>query len=188
MDLITRCIHNNPENRPKALDIHVCIAAQLPYQDAVEEQLPQKRKVYTQEPHELELLQLQLAELEAIIQDLKATVAAKEVEMNEREQQIMGTFDVELQQKEAEIALVRASMESEIRILKEKYTTIQNAKEKQISTLQKSYQNIISSKNELISCKEDTIARYTATVQALHDQLAQMQRILSTKRQVSYTS
>ena len=188
MDLITRCIHNNPENRPKALDIHVRIAAQQPYQDAVEEQLPQKDKVYTQEPHELESLQLQLAELEAIIQDLKATVAAKEVEMNEREQQIMATFDVELQQKEAEIALVRASMESEIRILKEKYTTIQNAKEKQISTLQKSHQNIISSKNELISCKEDTIARYTATVQALHDQLAQMQRILSTKRQVSNTS
>ena len=63
--------------------------------------------------------------------------------MNERERQIMETFDAELQQKEAEIALVRASMENEIRILKEQFSTTLSTKEKQISTLQKSYQNII---------------------------------------------
>ena len=187
MGLITRCIHNNPENRPQAQAIHVCIAAhaQLPYhQDPVEKR--EEGKVYTEEPHELELLQLQLLELEARIQDSKATLAAKEVEMNERERQIIETFDAELQQKEAEIKLVRASMESELRILKEQCSNTLSTKEKQISTLQESYQSIILAKNELLSCKEDTIARYTATVQALHDQLAQMQTILSTKRQVSY--
>ena len=197
MDLITRCIHNNPENRPQAQAIHVCIAAQLPHhQDPVEERPPSQEerppqeddKVYTEEPHELELLQLQLPELEARIQDLKATLAAKEVEMNERERQLIETFDAELQQKEAEIALVRASMESELRILKEQCSNTLSTKEKQISILEKSYRSIISAKNELLSCKEDTIARYTATAQALHDQLAQMQGILSTKRQVSYTS
>ena len=133
----------------------------------------------------LELVQLQLAELEARVKDSKATLAAKEAEMNERERQIMEMFDAELQQKEAEIALVRASMENQIRVLKEQFSTMLSTKEKQISTFQKSYQSIVSSKNELLSCKEDTIVRYTATVQALHDQLAQMQRILSTKHQVS---
>ena len=79
----------------------------------------------------IELVQLQLAELEArVIKDSKATLAAKEAEMNERERQIMEMFDAELQQKEAEIASVRASMENEIRVLKEQFSTMLSTKEK----------------------------------------------------------